>query len=722
MPTLTIDQCMTIMGYLNMEAFSKKTLTAIDDDVVAFLNNNGYTIPIWGSGRGANNPVIGGGSQYSAMLSDKKFWNDANIQTYLGFTGQGEADDYTRNVSAPPATNTGTSSGAKINSAGDKLPSRNLGPEYFDHNGMMAKNILAIAATGNPDPVWVASAKKVAAGANYLSEFPAQLGDTYVLGNALIHPQLSSTTPTATPTPTPVATPTPTPTPTPTVVTTDEDDDEEISEVVEEEPEVVTPPSANDNFGPTPDKELAVSITTSGRSLNDATFASRATNNNGFYPYPGTLIVPLIADTQNALLQPPATAKAAPVLDLFADDADTSSVAPASTPRAQLIFTGGDMILNTPHGSYSLTSYDELQVRWVRGKEEVSGLIAKRDGEEFFRIDSLAIQPFTFTNTFQYIEGISTPGPWVAPDVLANASEVALPFIYAGPERDSDYGITTVSSSKDDYNEALNELRDNGVIFGYYGVTTKPIQASLSVYEGGLTDSDGTLRDENYWLSRVAGETSDDLDVSTSYLAVNLLMSGDTGQNSDLFVGSGEMRQETLIFPGDEQDLDLLLTPYIDNKTVIGELEIDSEGLRQLMLKEIMTSTPQNEVDDEGNPTGETTVTDATLVFENLTSSEQVKISIPNPDDEFAAKDLLGNLIRGTVESIELRSGDAAAAHEKQKILRRQERMGSNWNIRNSSKTDQNATSTIAFEKGRKYYIVGRHDGKPILLELELEF
>jgi len=426
MPTLTIDQCMTIMGYLNMEAFSKKTLTAIDDDVVAFLNNNGYTVPVWGSGRGANNPVIGGGSQYSAMLSDKKFWNDANIQAYLGFTGQGEADDYTRNVSAPPATNTGTSSGAKLNSAGDKLPSRNLGPEYFDHNGMMAKNILSIASTGMPDTTWIASAKKVAAGANYLSEFPAQLGDTYVLGNALLHPQLASTTPT---------TPTATPTPAPTTPMVSDDEETTTEPAVSEETveEVVTPPAANNNFGTQPDKELVVSISNSGRALNDATFASRETNNNGFYPYPGTLIVPLLADTQNALLQPPATAKAAPVLDLFADNVDTSSVAPASTPRAQLVFNG-DIVLNTPHGSYKLTSYDELQVRWVRGKEEVSGLLAKKGGTEIFRIDSLSIQPFTFSDVFNYIDGISTPGPWVAPDVLANASEVSLPFIYAGPQ------------------------------------------------------------------------------------------------------------------------------------------------------------------------------------------------------------------------------------------------------------------------------------------------
>lgn len=714
MPQLTIDQCMTIMGYLNTEGFSKKTLTALDDEIVNFLAANGYTVPVYGKGRGANNPVIGGGSQYSAMMSAKKFWNDSNIQTFLGLNGEGEADNYTRNISAPPATNTGTSASTKVNSAGDPLPSRNLGPEYFDHNGMMARNILSIASTGSPDPTWISAAKNVAAGTNYLSAFPAQLGDTYVMGNNLIHPNLATATPTPTPT-------TPTPSSSggaavPPVTSDDDDDEEDMEEMVEIEE---TPkPVADKRFYPDQTQQpesKCLSPMFTGRSLNDATYAARATNNNGFYPYDGTIKISLAEDSQNDMLQPPVTSTNV-VLDLFADSSTQSTSADAS-PAVSIDICDGTFKVNSLGELVSVEAYTSLEVRWIRGTEEIDALVVRNGSDEIFRMENNQIVDFNFmVNSFE--------GIWCAPDLIADAGQINFPFIYFGPSRDSDYGITTVSSSKDDYNEALNELRDKGAVFGYYStaVPASNIEVSLESYLGGIEDLDGTFREENYWLSRVVGDIDEELDISQTYLAVNIIMSGDTGRNSDLFVGTGEMRQETLIFPGDEQELDLLLTPFINNETVMGTLGIDSEGLRQLMLSEIKTSAPQQVMDDEGNPTGETLISDVSLIFENMMNNETLTINIPNPDDEFAAVDLLGTTIRGKVESIELKQGDPAAAHEKQKLIRRQERMSDNWNVRNGSKTDQNATSTIAFEKGRKYYIVGRHDGKPILLELELEF
>ena len=708
MPQLTIDQCMTIMGYLNTEGFSKKTLTALDDEIVNFLAANGYTVPVYGKGRGANNPVIGGGAQYSAMMSAKKFWNDSNIMTFLGLNGEGEADNYTRNISAPPATNTGTSASTKVNSAGDPLPSRNLGPEYFDHNGMMALNILSIASTGLPDPTWISAAKNVAAGTNYLSAFPAQLGDTYVMGNNLVHPNLSATVPT--PTPTPTATPTPAP-----VTSDDEDEDmEEMVEITEE----LSKPEVDKRFYPGNPQEPESKCLTpmfTGRSLNDATYAARATNYNGFYPYGGTIKISLQQDSQNDMLQPPVTSTNV-ILDLFADTSTQSTSADAS-PSVSIDICDGTLKVNSLGELVFQEDYTSLEVRWVRGTEQIDALVVRNGSDEIFRMENNQIVDFDFlVNSFNNI--------WCAPDLIADAGKINFPFIYFGPSRDSDYGITTVSSSKDDYNEALNELRDKGAVFGYYStaVPASNIQASLESYLGGTEDLDGTFREENYWLSRVVGDIDEELDTTQTYLAVNIIMSGDTGRNSDLFVGTGEMRQETLIFPGDEQELDLLLTPFIDNKTVMGELEIDSAGLRQLMLAEIKTSAPQQVMDDEGNPTGETLISDVSLMFENMMNNKSLTINIPNPDDEFAAVDLLGTTIRGKVESIELKQGDPAAAHEKQKLIRRQERMSDNWNVRNGSKTDQNATSTVAFEKGRKYYIVGRHDGKPILLELELEF
>ena len=74
------------------------------------------------------------------------------------------------------------------------------------------------------------------------------------------------------------------------------------------------------------------------------------------------------------------------------------------------------------------------------------------------------------------------------------------------------------------------------------------------------------------------------------------------------------------------------------------------------------------------------------------------------------------------MESIELRGGDPAAAYQKQKAIRRQQRMSDAFNIRNGSKSDENATAAVAFSKGSKYYIVGRHDGRPVMVELQLDF
>jgi hypothetical protein len=154
---------------------------------------------------------------------------------------------------------------------------------------------------------------------------------------------------------------------------------------------------------------------------------------------------------------------------------------------------------------------------------------------------------------------------------------------------------------------------------------------------------------------------------------------------------------------------------------------IDSAVLRLVMLTDINTSTAVVAVEDDGTPLGYSTVTDADLTFTNISSGKSQKIHIPNPDDEFAAVDLLGQTLRGRVDSIELYTGDPSAAYQKQKMIRRQQRMSDAFNIRNGSKSDENATATVAFSKGNKYYIVGRHQQKdgtsiPVMVELELNF
>ena len=44
------------------------------------------------------------------------------------------------------------------------------------------------------------------------------------------------------------------------------------------------------------------------------------------------------------------------------------------------------------------------------------------------------------------------------------------------------------------------------------------------------------------------------------------------------------------------------------------------------------------------------------------------------------------------------------------------------FNLPNPSATDQNATGAVAFRIGRKYYIIGRRGGQPVLIELDLNY
>ena len=739
MPTLTEDNRHALLVYLNVEGFRAGAMTQLDNDIVDLLNDNGYSVPSYQTGAGAGNPMFGGNKQYSKHV--QQHWNDSNIQNWMGLADEQEADNYTRYIVAPPAS-TGSSRSAKRNGAGDPLPARVLKPEFFDHNGMMGRNILSIAATGMPDPAWIAAAKKVAAGANYLSEFPANLRDTYALGSRGVHPTMGATTPTPPPAPAPTpSTPTPAPTPPPTPAPTATPVEEE-EEVVEEVPaevvvEEVAPRTGTLYFGDDDEIRLASGplsdVVPTARSLNDATWAGRDAY-GGMYPYEGQLRVVLSQSPNNAVLQPPVTAKNL-VIDLFGGDEGAEVVEVDASPEAYVDFTEGMIILTVDSKAFSIGFYDRLEVAWERGTATVTGLVASNQGQESFRIAANKITSMETFSTPLAGDNENDPVPcvfamgdvpnsfWVAPDVLYDVSDVdGVETVYIGPVRDDTYGIGGPASARDDYNEALNRLRTLGYGFGYYSPEVT-IQATLEGYEGGLADLDGTLREENYWLSRIVAATSDAVDVSQTYIAVNLVFDMDTSTTTDLFNGGPEnTKMETLIFPGDEQDLDLLLTPYADEKTVMAELAIDSEGLRALMLQDMSTSPAMPAVDEDGNALGYDLVSDVDLEFGNMATGTTTSIHIPNPDDEFAAVDLLGEILRGRVESIELRTGDPSGAYQKQKAIRRQQRMSDAFNIRNGSKSDENATAAVAFSKGNKYYIVGRHNGKPVMVELQLDF
>ena len=722
MPTMTEDQRHALLVYLNIEGFRAGAMTLLDNDIVDLLNDNNYYVPTYQTGAGSGNPMFGGNKQYSKHVQTQ--FTSSNIQTWMGLADEAEADNYTRRVVAPPAK-TGDSKSAKRNSVGDPLPARVLKPENFDHNGMMAKNILSIASTGMPEAAWIAAAKKVAAGANYLSEFPANLGDTYALGSRGVHPSMGATTPTPAPapTPTPVAPATPAPTPTPV--------EEEV--VVEEPAEViseVTAPAGTKYFDGDQVGDEIVDPVKTGRALNDATWAARDGSMGGKYPYDVTkqsLIIKLAQHPQNALLQPPVTAKNIE-LDLFGDTEELTIAEVDASPEAFFFVQNELFGIHCGQSDFFMLSDQvaSVEVVWERNTDNITGVLVKDTaGETLIQVSqgtitSLAMQDAT-NSMIVMDEG--TDGIWCSPELIYDVSELdPLTIIYAGPKRPDNYGISTVSSARDDYNESLNQIRDEGYGFAYYSPKVE-IMGSLQVYEGGSLDFDSTLRDENYWLSRVISETSDVVDMSQTYIAVNLVFDMDTSTTTDLFNGGPEKtKMETLIFPGDEQDLDIMETPYSGKKTVIGGLEIDSEGLRALMLDSISTSTAMPAMDEDGTALGYSIVSDADLNFVNMATSKTMSIHIPNPDDEFAAVDLLGQTLRGRVESIELHAGDAAGAYQKQKAIRRQQRMSEAFNIRNGSKSDENATAAVAFSKGSKYYIVGRHNGKPVMVELELDF
>lgn len=717
MPTMTEDQRHALLVYLNIEGFRAGAMSQLDNDIVDLLNDNGYTIPTYQTGAGSGNPMFGGNKQYSKHV--QTHFLNANINNWMGLTDEAEADNYTRHVVARPAK-TGDSKSAKRNSAGDPLPARVLKPEMFDHNGMMAKNILSIASTGMPDPAWIAAAKKVAAGANYLSEFPANLGDTYALGSRGVHPSMGATTPT----PAPAPTPTPVAPVIPTSVV--EEVVEEPAEVIEE----VTAPAGTKYF----DEILTPAPTTpvkTGRALNDATWAAREASMGGKYPYNVTkqpLIINLAQHPQNALLQPPVTAKNIE-LDLFGDAEELTITEVDASPEAYFYVDDYEFGIHCGGGrvGYRLSDeVDSVEVVWERNTDNITGVVVKdTSGQTLIQVSQGMITSLLMqdaTNSMVVMDE-GTDGIWCSPELIYDVSELdPLSIVYVGPKRTDSYGISTVSSARDDYNEALNNLRDEGYGFAYYSPKVD-IQGSLGVYEGGVTDFDSTLRDENYWLSRVIADTSDAVDMSQTYIAVNLVFDMDTSTTTDLFNGGPEKtKMETLIFPGDEQDLDLLTTPYANKETVLNLLKIDSEGLRALMLDNISTSTAMPAMDEDGTALGYSLVTDANLNFVNISLSDTTSINLPNPDDEFAAVDLLGQTLRGRVESIELRIGDAAGAYQKQKAIRRQQRMSDAFNIRNGSKSDENATAAVAFSKGSKYYIVGRHNNKPVMVELELDF
>ena len=248
----------------------------------------------------------------------------------------------------------------------------------------------------------------------------------------------------------------------------------------------------------------------------------------------------------------------------------------------------------------------------------------------------------------------------------------------------------------------------------FYSVDTTPV-ATVDVYEQEMTDLDGSTLPADELLARVAGTADQSVDVQNKYIKVFLDFDYAGARTTDLFSGriqDSESRLSALIFPGDQIDLDI--------EGVNAELGLVDQMDKVMALKSVQTSALVPALDSDGNALGYDTCSDATLTFEH--NGKTKVIQIPNADGEVMAFDRNGEEVKGQVDSIEVHSGNAAAMYETQKMIRRSNRMAPSFNLPNPSATDQNATGAVAFRIGRKYYIIGRRGGQPVLIELDLNY
>ena len=716
MPMLTENQCDDIIRYLQTEAFKDAVIKGpLIDDIVDLLSDNGYTIPT--SNRGKLLLGTGGNTQrYAILKSDKVSLGQADLDSIdLGFTGLVERDDYTRNIQVKGKATTGTQKTSKVTPAGVTPPSRALNATFFDHNGMMAKNILSIAATGLPEAGWIAAAKKVAAGTNYSTEFSIGVGASYIVGDRGINQALQGT---ATSTPANVQTPNPTPTPpAPTPVETEEDE-ETPEEVVEE---VVVTPGAI----PYPDTLIKVEIKgydsaqKEERRLSISKWEERDKIQSGMYPYPlkdQPIYFKLTPAPEDAELQ---------FTNEFIDPElgfeDIGTLPAFNTPQGILIVKLDSKIAFTTDVSsgQSIKLTDVVKsytLKWSQpGSAEKIELFEAKNaaGDVIFKvIDGKIIE--LISNSV--ITGDS-PNNFLTVAMTTNITATTMQIII-GAESTSSAALQTDQG----HEEILNWLHheDNkGAKILFYSTETEPI-ATVDVYDQDMDDVDGTKLIANEVLARIAGSVSDVMDAAITYIKVFVDLDGAGARTTDLFSGrirDSDSRLTALIFPGDQIDLDI--------QGINAELGLEDQLDKVTALKEVKTSSLVPAVDSDGNNLGYSTVSDATLSFEHTDSSGNLKkkvIQIPDINGELVGHDSNGEEVKGQVESIEVHSGNASAQYETQKMIRRSNRMSPKYNLPNPSATDQNATASVAFRIGRKYYIIGRRNGRPVLVEVDLNY
>ncbi len=721
MPTITEKQCNDIIRYLQTEAFKDAVIKGpLIDDIVDLLTDNGFTIPTSTRGKVLLG-TTGNTQRYAILKSDKVSLQQADQDSVdLGFTGLVERDDYTRNIQVKGKATTGTQKTTKTTPAGVTPPSRALNATFFDHNGMMAKNILSIAATGSPDPGWIASAKKVASGINYNTEFPISVGAAYIQGDRGINQAIQGT---AGSTPANVQTPTPAPPPPPPPGTEIEEEEEvSIPEEVEVTVEKIVPGSI-----PFADEIKGKSVKgydkakSEKRRLAISKWEERDKVQSGMYPYP------LKDQPIYFLLNPASDDAALQLTNMYMNPADWDANPddPTNlTPRGVLVVQQGRKIQFTteaelatgvsPGVSEALTSKNvsSFTLKWAQpGASEKIELLECKDGggEVIFKV----IDDEIIALKSNAVRIGDTPAQFLTTNQTLTIKGKVIQIMVGAPSTSA----ADLGYPQGEWTESLAEWANTNsqtarVLF--YSTETEPV-ATVDVYEEDMPDVDGSTLIGDDVLARIAGQVSDVMDVATKYIKVFLDMDYAGAKTTDLFSGrvtDSDSRLTALIFPGDQIDLDIQGTN--------AELGLEDQLDKVSAFKEVKTSTPVPLVDSDGNNLGYDSVSDATLTFEH--DGKTKVIQIPDANGELVGWDRNGEEVKGQVDSIELHTGNAAAQYETQKMIRRSNRMSPSYNLPNPSATDQNATASVAFRIGRKYYVIGRRAGQPVLVEVDLNY
>ena len=771
MPQLTTTQCGDILTYLFVEGIKNSAVAArsgsndLQQDLFNFLQNNGYTLPVpaprakdilgpnsskQSIGRDFNPDNWGPNQAGKAQTRPIDLAAADIVAQRMGFADLQEMDNYTRNIKVSGKATVGTSSGSKVNLAGDKVPCRNLGTEFYDHNGVMSTNILALAATGSLDPGFLASAKKVAAGTNYATEFPVSRGKTYVLGDNLVH-QMSAGTP-ATPAPAPAPTPTPAPAPTPTPAPAPETSEEE-PEVEEEVVEEVSEPVDLSDIGSAAMDGDMVDCSNleicqnPERSLSPTAWEERQNTSAGNYPYPLSDANPIWIHLQKPITDPSIIQTE---MIIYANDMEK---------LMDENFTGEDPWFTHGTGwiridNEKIIYFDSAEVkRCMNGSAtQMNGKVLLNDDEVLSvselqfadpaterKVEKLVISIGSQMLLYYDMNGVKMDAPDADIDVKSNHSDLytlvsegdVSPMVVINL---TGWDNRLPSLDQEEYAGQMMEFLSTNTPQGglyYFSAAAADVDVLLNynAYEEEVTDQAGVKIPAGELLTRVAATADETFDKSTGYLKVFVVFDTPTSTTSDLYSGLDAAAPDlptgdTLIILGDNFDLDLVGDNDAPVYEVLGVGSSVSDRSRS--LQSITTAKPQPALDNDGNDMGFSTLSSDSfgaikMVYENNGSTETV--SIPDADGMIKGIDRNGDEVAGRVMEIQIHKGNPSGAWQTQKEARRQKRMSTDFNLPNPSDTTAgSATSSVAFSRGRKFYVVGRHRGKPVMIELDLSY